>query len=113
MLIPIEVWILKAAVALAQSGAAEFHGYLIASEIKEREGARLLTAYGTLYKALARLEQQGLLASRWEDPGVAAEERRPQRRLYHVTAEAVHALAAIPSRGKQPALKPIRRLAEA
>ena len=33
-----------------------------------------------------RLEKLGLLSSRWEDPGVAATEQRPLRRLYQITA---------------------------
>lgn len=113
MLLPIEASILQAAVALAASGVGEFHGYLIAREIKGREDARLLTAYGTLYKALERLEQQGLLTSRWEDPAVAAGERRPLRRLYHVTADGAHALAAIPLGRGRAVLGRVRRAAEA
>ena len=31
---------------------------------------RRLTAYGTLYRALGRLEEMGLLRSRWEDPEI-------------------------------------------
>jgi hypothetical protein len=44
-----------------------------------------LTAHGTLYKALARLERAGMLTSSWEDPGLAEAESRPRRRLYRVT----------------------------
>jgi PadR family transcriptional regulator PadR len=113
VLLPIEASILQAAVALAQAGTAEFHGYLIAGEVKEREGARLLTAYGTLYKALERLERQGLVASRWEDPAVAAGERRPLRRLYHVTAQGLHALAAITLSRGRAMVRPGMRAAEA
>ena len=67
-LIPIEVSILEAGVKLRRHGIAEFHGFLIAKEIKEIEDARRLTAHGTLYKALDRMEQAGLLVSQWEDP---------------------------------------------
>jgi DNA-binding PadR family transcriptional regulator len=49
-------------------------------------GHRLLTAYGTLYRALGRLEAMGLLTSRWEDPNIPARENRPRRRLYTLTA---------------------------
>ena len=45
-----------------------------------------LTAYGTLYKALDRLERAGYLESRWEDPDYAAEAARPRRRFYRITA---------------------------
>jgi PadR family transcriptional regulator PadR len=46
----------------------------------------LLTAYGTLYRALSRLERMGFLESRWEDPDIPARENRPGRRLYTLTA---------------------------
>ena len=45
-----------------------------------------MTAHGTLYKALSRLEAFGLLTSRWEDAAEAAE-GRPRRRLYELTGE--------------------------
>lgn len=86
-LIPIEAEILAAAVALQDRGAPEFHGYLLAREIREQEGAKLLRAYGTLYKALERLEAAGLLRSRWEEAEIAEGEGRPRRRLYEITDE--------------------------
>lgn len=103
-LVPLEVSILTAAVALAFGGEPEFHGYAVAKELKEREEARRLTAHGTLYRALERLEQAGLLLSRLEDPETAAAEQRPRRRLYHVTAagEAALAAAAQPSHVRWP-----------
>ena len=85
-LLPIELSILNAGIELRIRGAGYFHGFLIAKEIKEHEGARLLTAHGTLYKALDRMEKAGLLESQWEDPANAALENRPRRRLYSVTA---------------------------
>jgi DNA-binding PadR family transcriptional regulator len=91
-LLPIEIALLQAALALLRGGAPKFHGYLIAKEIREQEAARRLTAHGTLYRALERLEKAGLLASRWEDPSLAASEDRPRRRLYHITAEGEAAL---------------------
>ena len=48
-----------------------------------------MTAHGTLYKALARLEEFGLLASCWED--AAAPEGRPRRRLYELTGAGAQA----------------------
>lgn len=85
-LLPLEVAILAAAVELRGEGVAEFHGYLIAGEIQERKQARMLTAHGTLYKALDRMRKAGLLRDRWEDPGAAAAAARPRRRLYAITA---------------------------
>ena len=56
-LIPIEQSILVAAARLRGQGVEEFHGFWIAKEMGDREGARLLTGHGTLYRALGRLEQ--------------------------------------------------------
>jgi DNA-binding PadR family transcriptional regulator len=91
-LVPLEVSILEASVELAGRGKPEAHGFLLAKEIRDREAARRLTAYGTLYKALDRLERVGYLASRWEDPMVAAAESRPRRRFYRTTAIGEQAL---------------------
>jgi len=63
-LLPIEFSILEAALDLRRRGLSEYHGYLVAREIQEKKQARLLTAHGTLYKALRRMEKAGLLASR-------------------------------------------------
>jgi DNA-binding PadR family transcriptional regulator len=41
---------------------------------------------GTVYPALARLESEGHLVSRWEDPRIAQEEGRPPRRYYELRA---------------------------
>lgn len=62
-----------------------------------------MTAHGTLYKALARLEEFGLLTSSWED--AAAVEGRPRRRLYELTgkgAAAAQATRAHPAAGPNP-----------
>jgi DNA-binding PadR family transcriptional regulator len=92
-LVPLELSILEAGIELAVRGAQYFHGFLIAKEVKEREDARLLTAHGTLYKALDRMQKAGLLESEWEDPVAAAAEGRPRRRLYRVTVAGQAALA--------------------
>jgi len=73
---------------------------------RSRSGSRALTGHGTLYKALGRLEEFGLLSSRWED--AAAPEGRPRRRLYELTgegarvAERVVADAPGPAAGRPP-----------
>lgn len=82
---PLELDICEAALTLRRDGADEFHGYLIAKALAQAEQARLLTAYGTLYRALGRLEKMGMLESRWEDPAIPARENRPGRRLYRIT----------------------------
>lgn len=107
-LVPLELSILDAGIELAVRGAPYFHGFLIAREIKEREDARLLTAHGTLYKALDRMQKAGLLESEWEDPSVGAAEGRPRRRLYRVTMAGETALAnarAPEARGATPSPK--------
>ena len=86
-LVPLEVAILGAGLSVRSAGEPEFHGFQLARELRDRDGARGLTAHGTLYKALDRMERGGLLQSRWEDPDVAAEQGRPRRRLYRVTAD--------------------------
>ena len=109
-LLHIELTILEAGIRLRMEGVAQFYGFLIAREIKERQEARLLTAHGTLYKALDRLQKAGLLESEWEDPLVAASEGRPRRRFYWITAAGEAALASHPS--PMPRLsQPQRRLA--
>ncbi len=39
---------------------------------------------GTVYPALARLESEGCLVSRWEDARIAQEQGRPPRRYYEL-----------------------------
>ena len=85
-LIPLEVAICETALRLGRRGTREFHGYQLAKAVAEADEAKLLTAYGTLYRALARLEGMGLLRSRREDPLIPAREGRPGRRLYTLTA---------------------------
>ena len=85
-LVPLEFAVCEAAAALRARGHDEFHGYEIAKTIGDAADSRLLTAYGTLYRALARLEKMGLLTSRWEDHEIPARENRPGRRLYTLTA---------------------------
>jgi len=92
-LVPLEVSILEAATALRLRGVTEAHGFLLAKEMRDERQARRLTAYGTLYKALERMERAGFLESRWEDPLIGAGEGRPRRRFYRVTLAGEGALA--------------------
>jgi PadR family transcriptional regulator PadR len=88
-LLPLETEILEVALSMLSSGQATFHGFGLARAIREQSAARSLTAHGTLYKALGRLEEFGLLTSQWED--AAAVEGRPRRRLYELTRQGAHA----------------------
>jgi len=93
-LLDLEAQILAVAVdALVAGDPPEVHGFALAKQIADREGSQRLTSHGTLYKALARLEDAGLVSSRWEDPEVAEEAGRPRRRLYRVTSSGQAALA--------------------
>jgi DNA-binding PadR family transcriptional regulator len=85
-LLPLETAICLTAATLVRKGRHEFHGYEIAKRLSEAADHRLLTAYGTLYRALGRLQDIGLLSSRWEAPEIAAGENRPRRRFYSLTA---------------------------
>jgi DNA-binding PadR family transcriptional regulator len=84
-LVPLEISILETGFELARRGVPEAHGFRFAAEMRDRQGARQLIAFGTLYKALDRLERGGFLARRWEDPMVAADAGRPRRRFYRLT----------------------------
>jgi len=107
-LLPLETEILEAALALRRAGHGTFHGFGLARTLREQRGSRSLTAHGTLYKALGRLEELGLLASRWED-ATAAVEGRPRRRLYELTGEGARvadrtrAVASRPRVASEPA----------
>jgi PadR family transcriptional regulator PadR len=48
---------------------------------------------GTVYRALARLEDLGLVKSHWESATVALEEKRPRRRYYAIRAAGRRELA--------------------
>ena len=105
-LLPLEQEILALGIGLLGTEEPEFHGFAMAKLIQAAEDARRLTAHGTLYKALARMEKAGLLESRWEDADTAAEEQRPRRRFYRVTARGEAALANAPAPQRQAALRP-------
>ena len=105
-LLPIEVAICDAALQLRTRGDDSFHGYELARTLRRANDARLLTAYGTLYRALGRLEEMGLLESRWEDPAIPARENRPGRRLYSLTPAGE---AALEEANRQEALSSRKR----
>jgi PadR family transcriptional regulator, regulatory protein PadR len=105
-LLPLEVDILQAGLELRRTGGARFHGFQLAKQVADHAGPRPLTSHGTLYKALQRLEEAGLLQSQWEDPNIAATEGRPRRRLYQVTGAGERALAAWQARHRQASTRP-------
>jgi PadR family transcriptional regulator, regulatory protein PadR len=76
------------ALILAVIEPAPLHGYAIIAELKHRSGGELSLPEGTVYPALHRLEQSGLLSSAWVD----ANGRR--RRVYRLTARGRRELQA-------------------
>jgi PadR family transcriptional regulator len=108
-LLPLETEILEVALSMLRSGQTTFHGFGLAHSMREQSGSRSLTAHGTLYKALSRLEEFGLLTSRWED-GVAAE-GRPRRRLYELTSRGAEAAAQSLSAQAEKAVRRSPRIA--
>ncbi len=112
-LVPLEVAICEAAADLRERGRDTFHGYELAKTLGHGSGAKLLTAHGTLYRALGRLETMGLLESRWEDPAIPARENRPGRRLYALTADGEAAVAQARRDSSTPSRKRQRRWAPA
>jgi PadR family transcriptional regulator, regulatory protein PadR len=105
-LVPLELEILTALVLARRDHLPECHGFQIAKLLQTGNDARLLTAHGTLYRALARLENMGLLMSRWEEPGTAANEGRPLRRLYRLTDTGTAAAATAERARRVPARRP-------
>ncbi len=86
-MLPLELAILEHGVT-----AETFYGFALARALSDGDSA--LTAHGTLYKALARMTEAGLLSAEWEDHSPAEVEGRPRRRLYRVTGEGARVLAA-------------------
>ena len=72
--------------ATLQAGPA--HGYAIIERLRLRSGGTFDLPEGTIYPALHRLEQAGLLSSRW------SHETARQRRVYELTARGRAALQA-------------------
>ena len=75
-------------IVLAALSAGPAHGYAVIEEIKRRSAGAFELPEGTIYPALHRLEQAGLLASRW----VTTDSGR-RRRVYALTRRGQRALA--------------------
>ncbi|MDQ6670009.1 MAG: PadR family transcriptional regulator [Chloroflexota bacterium] len=87
----LEAALLFAALNLRANREREFFGLQIAKLLEDADGSYRSTGYSSLYRALDRLEDQGLLQSRLEPAELAEEARRPRRRLYCVTGEGARA----------------------
>src|ERR1700688_2822776 len=75
-------------IVLAALAAGPAHGYAIIQEIRRRSRQAFDLCEGTVYPALPRREEAGVLASRW----VTAESGR-RRRVYALTRRGERALA--------------------
>jgi len=63
---------------------------------------------GTVYPALRRMEESGLVTSRWESAAVAQREQRPPRKYYELSRAGQAALAEAASRYRLTARAPAR-----
>lgn len=61
----------------------ERHGYAIIQEIEARTGGELRLSAGTLYRSIARMVEQGLIAEVMRRP---SRQDDPRRRYYRITA---------------------------
>jgi PadR family transcriptional regulator, regulatory protein PadR len=75
-------------IVLATLAAGPAHGYAVIEKIKARSKQAFDLPEGTVYPALHRLEQAGLLSSRW----VTADSGR-RRRVYALTRRGEQAFA--------------------
>ena len=75
-------------IVLAALAAGPAHGYAVIEAIKRKSGQAFDLPEGTIYPALHRLEQAGLLSSRW----TTADSGR-KRRVYALTRAGHRALA--------------------
>ena len=75
-------------IVLAALAGGPAHGYAVIAEIRRRSGGAFDLPEGTVYPVLHRLEQKGLLGSRW----TRAETGR-ERRVYSLTRSGHRALA--------------------
>ena len=63
------------------------HGYRIAKEIERRSSGYFNLTASTVYSALRRLEEEGLVLSAWQDVAPS-----PRRRCYYLTDKGRQAL---------------------
>ena len=79
--LPLTPVVFEIALALA---AGERHGYEIMQEVERRTDGQIVLHPGTLYRALSRLLDQGLIEELDERPAAGSDDER--RRYYRLTA---------------------------
>jgi len=72
--------VLGAIAKLQHQRAADISAFIISQEIEGATGKKI--GYGTLHRSLSRLEDRGVLKSRWECPRQV--EDRPRRKFYSI-----------------------------
>ncbi len=83
--------------ATLEAGAA--HGWEIWTRLESAGNGVLRLKEGSLYPALYRLEQEGLIAARWEAAEISR--RGPRRRIYRLTGKGRRRLSAAREEWKQ------------
>lgn len=89
-ILPLTSAALNVLLALAD---AERHGYGIMLEVRERTGGRVRLGPGTLYGAIKRLKEGGMIEEAG-GPGPGEEEDDDRRRYYRLTGFGAEVLAA-------------------
>ena len=92
-------------ILLALAGG-DRHGYDVMQDVEQRTAGRIVLHPGTLYRALARLLDQGLIDELDERPGDVGDERR---RYYRLTALG-HAVARAEARRLADQVNAAKRL---
>jgi PadR family transcriptional regulator, regulatory protein PadR len=90
------------ALVLSVLADGPLHGYGLAKEIERRSGGFFTGSWGSLYPALQRLENDGLIEGVWE-PYPPGGKRR--RRVYRLTAPGRNAAKQAAGRWRQFALQ--------
>lgn len=76
---------------LVALGGDALHGYALLREVEDRSGGKLRPGTGSLYAALQRLMEEGLIV---ESPDRPADDDDARRKYYRITAEGRAAVAA-------------------
>ena len=69
----------------------EKYGYQLISELKEKSGGMFLLKEGTLYPILYRMEDDGLVISRWSEP----KGKEVSKKYYRLAQEGQDTLAGL------------------
>lgn len=78
---------------LKQLETEEKYGYQLINQLKEKSGGMFTLKEGTLYPILYRLEDDGLVISRWSEP----KGREVSRKYYGITEEGKKGLKELES----------------